>query len=111
MELYREEQEGGGAGLLDHYTFDRADLVDGSEIMRGLSPGISMVTNRDLAQFMVAVSDNSATNVWMGRVGMEKENAMLRAHGRARSRIADAQVVASTSAPEPRPKASAAVAA
>ena len=81
MELYRQDQDGGGARLLDHYTFDRADLVDGSEIMRGLSPGVSVITNRDLAQFMVAVSDNAATNVLIGRVGMEKVNAMLRMHG------------------------------
>lgn len=81
MELYRQDQEGSGARLLDHYTFDRADLVAGSEIMRGLSPGVSTITNRDLAQFMVAVSDNAATNVLIGRVGMEKVNAMLRTHG------------------------------
>lgn len=87
VELYRQEQEGGGARLLDHYTFDRADLVEGSEIMRGLSPGLSMVTNRDLAQFMVAVSDNAATNVLIGRVGMEKVNAMLRAHGLIQTRL------------------------
>ena len=30
---------------------------------------------------MVAVSDNAATNVLMGRVGMQKVNAMLRAQG------------------------------
>ena len=81
VELYRQDQEGSGARLLDHYTFDRADLVGGSEIMRGLSPGVSMITNRDLAQFMVAVSDNAATNVLIGRVGIEKVNAMLRTHG------------------------------
>ena len=81
VELYRQDQDGGGAKLLDRYTFDRADLVDGSEIMRGLSPGVSVLTNRDLAQFMVAVSDNAATNVLIGRVGMEKVNVMLRSHG------------------------------
>ena len=81
VELDRQDQEGDGARLLDHYTMNRADLVDGSAIMRGLSPGMTMVTNHDLAQFMVAVSDNAATNVLIGRVGMQKVNAMLRAQG------------------------------
>ena len=81
VELYRQDQDGNGARLLDHYTVNRADLVEGSAIMRGLSPGVSVVTNHDLAQFMVAVSDNAATNVLMGRVGMQKVNAMLRAQG------------------------------
>ena len=81
VELYRQDQDGDGVRLLDHYTMDRADLVDGSAIMRGLSPGVTMVTNHDLAQFMVAVSDNAATNVLIERVGMQKVNAMLRARG------------------------------
>jgi beta-lactamase class A len=38
--------------------------------MGGLSPGITQLTNRDLATIMVAVSDNSATNVLIDRVGM-----------------------------------------
>lgn len=86
LELYRQEQDGragvpGLARLLDRYTFDRADLVDDSRIMAGLTPNISVLTNRDLAQCMVAVSDNAATNVLIRRVGMERVNAMLRAQG------------------------------
>jgi len=86
LELYRQEQEGkaGAAGLArfaDRYTFDPADLVEDSQVMVGLTPGASVVTNHDLAQFMVAVSDNAATNVLIRRVGMDRVNAMLRAHG------------------------------
>ena len=86
LELYRQEQEGkaGAAGMarfVDRYTFDPADLVEDSQIMVGLTPGASVVTNHDLAQFMVAVSDNAATNVLIRRVGMDRVNAMLRAHG------------------------------
>ncbi len=81
VELYRQDQAGAGARLLDHYTVNSGDVVPGSAIMRGLSPGVTMITNHDLAQFMVAVSDNAATNVLIERVGMDKVNATLRAHG------------------------------
>ncbi len=86
LELYRQEQAAragatGMARLLDSYSFDPADLVDASQIMAGLSPGVSVVTNHDLAQFMIAVSDNAATNVLIRRVGMDRVNAMLRAQG------------------------------
>lgn len=81
-ELYRQQQQSqegasGKAKLGDLYTVDARDFVDGSAIMSGLTPGITRVTNRDLATFMVAVSDNSATNVLIDRVGMQNVNALL----------------------------------
>jgi len=84
LELYRQDQQaqGGAEGkakLTDVYTFDPKDLIDDSQIMAGLTPGISRLTNRDLAQFMVAVSDNAATNILYDRVGKDNVNAML--HG------------------------------
>ena len=61
--------------------FDPKDLVEDSQIMAGLSAGATRLTNRDLAQFMVAVSDNAATNILYDRVGKENVNAMLRGLG------------------------------
>ena len=86
LELYRQEQEarGGAQGkakLDDAYTFDPKDLVEDSQIMAGLTAGVTRVTNRDLAQFMITVSDNAATNVLIDRVGMQNVNAMLRNFG------------------------------
>jgi beta-lactamase class A len=86
LELYRQEQQahGGTAGkakLDDTYTFEAKDLVDGSEIMTGLTSGVTRLTNRDLAQFTVAVSDNAAANVLIDRVGMQNVNATLRSLG------------------------------
>src|SRR5437016_12036934 len=86
LELYRQEQEarGGAQGkakLDDIYTFDPKDLVEDSQIMAGLTAGVTRVTNRDLAQFMVAVSDNAATNVLIDHVGMQNVNATLRSLG------------------------------
>jgi beta-lactamase class A len=86
LELYRQDQEAragakGKAKLDDVYTFDRKDLVEDSQIMAGLSPGVTRVANHDLAQFMVAVSDNAAANVLIDRVGMQNVNATLRSLG------------------------------
>jgi len=79
MELYRQSQENskGSARLADLYTVRETDLVPDSDIMLGLTPGITQMTNRDLGTMMVAVSDNSATNVLIDRVGMENVNRTL----------------------------------
>ncbi len=91
-ELYRQQQQSaegasGKAKLADLYTMDALDLVDSSAIMAGLTPGVTRVTNRDLATFMVAVSDNSATNVLIDRVGMQNVNAMLDSLGLHQTRL------------------------
>jgi beta-lactamase class A len=82
VELYRQDQEthsgaNGKARLDDPYTFDPKDLVEDSRIMVGLTAGVTHLTNRDLAQFMVAVSDNAAANILIERVGKDNVNAML----------------------------------
>lgn len=80
-ELFRqnEQAEKGekGAKLSDSYVVQKADDVPDSSIFNGLTPGVTTLTLRDLAQMMVAVSDNSATNVLIDRVGMQNVNIML----------------------------------
>jgi beta-lactamase class A len=61
--------------------------VPDSAIMGGLTPGVTQITLRDLATMMVAVSDNSATNVLIDRVGMENVNAMLDSLGLVHTRL------------------------
>ncbi len=90
LELYRQDQEAragakGKAKLDDIYTFDPKDLVEDSRIMAGLTAGVTRITNRDLAQFLVAVSDNAAANVLYDRVGKDNVNAML--HGLGLSKM------------------------
>src|SRR5216684_149427 len=68
-ELYRQAQQG-KLKLTDLYTVNAADLVQDSDIMGGLTPGVTRITLRDLATMMVAVSDNAATNVLIDRIGM-----------------------------------------
>jgi len=85
-EFYRQAQEG-KLKLTDLYTVQKSDLVFDSDIMNGLTPGVTQITLRDLATMMVAVSDNSATNVLINRVGMENVNALLDSLGLARTRL------------------------
>jgi len=85
-ELYRQAQQG-KLKLTDEYIVRKEDLVSGSDIMLGLTPGVTRLTLRDLATMMVAVSDNSATNVLIGRVGMENVNSMLEAQGLHATRL------------------------
>jgi beta-lactamase class A len=84
--LYLQTQQG-KLKLTDLYTVQASDLVPDSDIMNGLTPGVTRVTLRDLATMMVAVSDNSATNVLIDRVGMENVNAMLDSLGLAHTRL------------------------
>jgi len=84
--LYLQAQQG-KLKLSDEYVVRKEDLVPGSDIMLGLTPGVTRLTLRDLATMMVAVSDNSATNVLIGRVGMENVNAMLESLGLHATRL------------------------
>ena len=92
LELYRQDQEAragakGKAKLDDIYTLDPKDLVEDSRIMAGLTAGITRVTNRDLSQFIIAVSDNAAANILYDRVGKDNVNAMLRGLGLSKTML------------------------
>jgi beta-lactamase class A len=81
-ELYHQAEQSaagmpGKARLTDRYVVRASDLVPDSNIMGGLTPGVTGLTNRDLATIMVAVSDNSATNVLIDRVGMDNVAGLM----------------------------------
>lgn len=84
--LYLQAQQG-KLKLTDLYTVQSSDLVPDSDIMNGLTPGVTRVTLRDLATLMVAVSDNAATNVLIDRLGMPNVNAMLDSLGLTHTRL------------------------
>ena len=86
-ELYRQVQLG-KVKLTDMYTVRKEDIVEGSDIMGGLTTGVTQITLRDLATMMVAVSDNSATNVLIDRLGMDNVNAMLQSLGLKQTKLA-----------------------
>jgi len=84
--LYRQAEQG-KLKLTDLYTVESSDLVPDSDIMNGLTPGVTRVTLRDLATMVVAVSDNAATNVLIDRIGIENVNTMLDSLGLTHTRL------------------------
>jgi beta-lactamase class A len=102
-ELYHQAQQSargvsGKATLTDRYVIRAADIVPDSSILGGLTPEVSSLTNRDLATIMVAVSDNSATNVLIDRVGMDNVVRLMEslglAHTQLRRKMMDLQAAA-----------------
>jgi len=102
-ELYHQAQQSahgvsGKAALTDRYVLRAADVVPDSSILGGLTPGVSSLTNRDLATIMVAVSDNSATNVLIDRVGMDNVVRLTESlgltHTQLRRKMMDLQAAA-----------------
>lgn len=72
-EFYRQV-DSGALSLKQKLTYKPSDLVDGS-ILQELHRGVEL-TIEDLANLMVVVSDNSASNILIELVGKEKINAL-----------------------------------
>ena len=85
-ELYRQVQQG-KLKFGDLYTLQTSDIVGGSGIAEALTPGVTRLTLRDVAALMISVSDNSATNIIIDRVGMENVNALLDSLGLTHTRL------------------------
>jgi len=68
------------AHLDDELVVGADDMVTGSGVLRSLTPG-RRYTLRDLATLMIAVSDNTATNVLIEFLGVADVNASIQAHG------------------------------
>ena len=79
VELYRQV-EAGRLGLDDRMVLKDAEKVPGSGILRELSEGLE-VTIRDLSRLMMILSDNTATDMIVERVGKENVNATMRKLG------------------------------
>jgi beta-lactamase class A len=77
VEVFRQS-EAGALDLDERVTLRAQDVVMGSGILRDFSPGLQP-TLRDLAMMMIIVSDNSATNLLLDRVGgPQRVNATMR---------------------------------
>lgn len=91
-ELYQQDElaaqgKPGNAKLNDLYTVRKEDIVADSAILENLTPGVTVLTNRDLAGIMVAVSDNSATNILIDRVTFKRVNDLLDTLGAPDTRL------------------------
>ncbi len=76
VELMRQV-EAGEQRLDDEITLAASDIVPGSGVLQQLTPGKVKLSLRDVAILMVTVSDNTATNMIIDRVGMAKVNAEM----------------------------------
>jgi len=75
LELMRQAQEG-SLSLEEKHTLRRSEMTvgDTEPILTMLGDGTVTMTLRDLAIFMVVLSDNTATNILIDRLGMERIN-------------------------------------
>lgn len=76
LELLRQAQEG-RASLDEKHTLRRSEMPvgDTDPILTMLGDGTVTLSLRDLATFMVVLSDNTATNILIDRLGMDNINA------------------------------------
>ncbi len=76
LELMRQAQAG-NLSLDEKHTIRRSETAAGDPILYMLGDETVTMTLRDLATFMVVLSDNSATNILINRVGMENINTTI----------------------------------
>lgn len=63
-----------------------ADKVGGSGVLNGLTPGL-ILTTADLIHLMIVLSDNTATNLLIDRLGTARINARLDSYGLRETRL------------------------
>jgi len=80
IELFHQD-DAGTLKLSTRVPVRLADRTGGSGLLQNLGDGTSELSLGDLAMFMITVSDNTATNLLIDRVGMDKVNATTRALG------------------------------
>lgn len=79
VELFHQV-EAGRVRLDDRHALAASGRSEGSSILKNLDAGLQP-TVRDLAFLMMSVSDNTATNILIGLVGIDRVNAMLAREG------------------------------
>jgi beta-lactamase class A len=79
VEAYHQASRG-TLSLDTTIQLQKADKVGGSGVLNGLSDGLALPI-RDLVHLMIVVSDNTATNLLVNRLGTENIDARLKALG------------------------------
>jgi len=85
VELYRQV-EAGKRSLDEKIVLMESDKVPGSGILRELSEGLRLSV-RDLVELMMILSDNTATDLLVEKVGMDNVNSTLRSLGLKRTTL------------------------
>jgi beta-lactamase class A len=86
IELFARAEQG-RLSLNDPVSITSAVRTGGSGILQHFSDGASALSLRDLAVLMIVLSDNTATNVLIERLGMENVNATMAALGHPQTRL------------------------
>jgi beta-lactamase class A len=76
----------GRLDLAERWTLTDANKADGSGELLMLDAGLNPTWN-DLATLMIGPSDNTATNAWIARLGMDRINARMQSLGFAHIRL------------------------
>jgi beta-lactamase class A len=76
VELFRQV-DAGRQDLDEIVVLSINDVVPGSGVLQQLTPGRVRLPLRDVATLMITVSDNTATNVIIERVGMDNVNETM----------------------------------
>jgi beta-lactamase class A len=79
IELYRQV-EAGTARLDERLVSTPANYAPGSGVLRDLSLGVDL-SARDTAILMIVISDNTATNMLIDRLGLERINQTMTEFG------------------------------
>src|SRR5574341_600709 len=86
MLLAFRDAEAGRLSLDQRYTIRPEDLRRGSGLLQTFAPGLSP-TYRDLVTQMIITSDNTATDLLIRRLGLERVNQMLADLGYKETRL------------------------
>jgi beta-lactamase class A len=86
VEVYRRVDEG-ALRLDETHTLTEADRADGSGVLLHLHKGLP-VSIEDLVYLTMSISDNTATNLLIRRIGMAAVNRTIRSLGMMDSTLA-----------------------
>jgi len=86
IELYHQAQAG-TLKLEERVELKRELMTGGSGVLQRFGDATSALSLRDLAVLMIVLSDNTATNILIDRVGMVNVNAVLDHLDLARTRL------------------------
>ena len=85
LEAYHQAAEG-KLSLDATYTLEESAKVGGSGVLNGMRAGLT-VTGADLVHLMIVLSDNTATNMLIERLGTARINSRLDSYGLRETRL------------------------
>lgn len=86
MILAFRDAEAGRLNLDERYVIRQEDIRRGTGLLQNFTPGLNP-TLRDLITQMIVTSDNTATDIMIGKVGLARVNRMLDSLGYRETRL------------------------